>query len=379
MTISDSINLGKEVAIEIITPVHVGGASEKIMRRGVDFFYRENRLMLFNFSDMLRVIMAKNVGIETVTNLLADNRVRELENYILSTLRVQSGDFTYKELKMTKDPGNEIRPLIRNGTGQPYIPGSSIKGALRSVIFNNLYGATNAQHSDIKDFDDSKILGNFDRSIMRFIRVGEPVFSNNDTVIDKIDLFNLYKNKNDRLSDWESDWKNGFNLWVEYLKPGTKSTFRLNIALPLIKSLVNGYGKSDYLSQNISGLMGEAPFEVLRGIVNRYTKKHIERELKFFNKFDQAHDTPELIENLENLIAYTQSPDSCLFRMAYGSGFHGITGDWRFKDHTATVDSPDDKNWVYSPTQGRKAPAHYKSRKIIGKDPKLMGFVKLTF
>jgi hypothetical protein len=61
--------------------------------------------------------------------------------------------------------------------------------------------------------------------------------------------------------------------------------------------------------------------------------------------------------------------------LAYGSGFHGITGDWRFDNHTETIEKPDTKNMVYDQTTRQKVPARYKSRKVAGVE--LMGFVKL--
>jgi CRISPR-associated protein Csm5 len=36
--------------------------------------------------------------------------------------------------KWTDDTITELRPMIRNGMGQLYIPGSSIKGAIRTAI-----------------------------------------------------------------------------------------------------------------------------------------------------------------------------------------------------------------------------------------------------
>ncbi|MBU1614706.1 type III-A CRISPR-associated RAMP protein Csm5, partial [bacterium] len=33
---------------------------------------------------------------------------------------------------------NKIRPVIRNAYGQPYIPGTSIKGAIRTAIMWNI-------------------------------------------------------------------------------------------------------------------------------------------------------------------------------------------------------------------------------------------------
>ena len=74
----------------------------------------------------------------------------------------------------------------------------------------------------------------------------------------------------------------------------------------------------------------------------------------------------------------TKTPNACLLRMSGGSGFHAITGDWRFNDHLQTIEQPDRKNMVYNHKIRGKEPARYKSRRVAYPWKELMGFVQLS-
>jgi CRISPR/Cas system CSM-associated protein Csm5 (group 7 of RAMP superfamily) len=294
---------------------------------------------------------------------------------LFQTLKIDLEAVSYRTINFRSDPGNEVRPMIRNGAGLPYLPGTSIKGALRSVIFKELFSQVDTR--DVRDDRtlENTLLGNFDKSIMRYVRVSDAYMQNDNTDVWYINLFNLKNNGR----NWESTWKSGFNVPVELLLPETTSTFRLNLAKPLVEIIESKYQKGHTLPQHISKIFTTNPFENLRNIINNYTRKHIEKELQFLSTYNQAEDSDFLIENLEKLLPLTNEPNSCLFRMAFGSGFHGITGDWRFDGHLTTINNPDDKNWVFSPTIRRKEPSRYKSRKATGQEPTFMGFIKLTF
>ena len=53
-------------------------------------------------------------------------------------------------LKWAKQKITDLRPMIRNGFGQLYIPGSSIKGAIRTAIAYHLLKHSPKQVSDIE-------------------------------------------------------------------------------------------------------------------------------------------------------------------------------------------------------------------------------------
>ena len=107
---------------------------------------------------------------------------------------------------------------------------------------------------------------------------------------------------------------------------------------------------------------------VLFGIINEHTKAYLEKELDFFKKYNEADRTSEIIKNIEELIQRIPSDNSsCLLKMAAGSGFHSITGDWQYDDYDKTG------------FNGKTGKNKYKSRKIVEYNEKLslMGFVEL--
>lgn len=367
-----SINDSREITVDIITPVHVGTTSEKLMRKGTDFFYVDGNIYFVEFNQLLKVALSKGVRMDTISNLLAENKVNDLQTYLFKTLKIDIEEVSYSVIDNSFNPGNEIRPLIRTGLGNPYIPGSSIKGALRSVLFNYLYNTENTD-GIYPDKLERELLGNFDQSIMRYIRVYDAPFVIKNTDVYKVDLFNLYQDKN----NWDSNWKEDFNIVAECFSPNTSSNFRLGFSTPLATIISENYQKGQLLPKNLKTALTRNPFEHLSQMINNYTRTHLEREIDFFKKYDNADDTDLIIEKLEDLLKYTEGSKSCLLRMAYGSGFHGITGDWRFQNHSSTIAQGDSKNLVYNRVSRTKEPARYKSRRIVGTD--LMGFVKLNF
>lgn len=386
------INDSREVTVEIITPVHVGAASEKLMRKGTDYFHMNDTLYFVEFNKLLKAALDKGVRMDTISNLLAEGKINELQTYLFKTLKIDIDELSYNIIEdFSHDPGGEIRPLIQTGLGVPYIPGSSIKGALRSVLFNYLNDIIDnktinewvfdkelnrkvEKERDIRDNElENFLLGKFDQSVMRYIRIFDAFFGFEDTGIFDIYLFNLYR----KGSKWESDWKEKFKIVAECFYPSTTSTFRLSLAKPLADIINNKYHKSTQLPKHLSDVLPQNPFEHLFKIINNYTRTHLQREIDFFKNYDEAPDTDLIIEKLEGLMQYTEGSKTCLLRMAYGSGFHGITGDWRFKNHQTTINQPDEKNLVWNQTERRRMPAHYKSRRVVGED--LMGFIKLSF
>ncbi len=370
----NSINESREVKIEIITPVHVGAASEKLLRKGTDYFFVNNHLYFVDFNKLLKAVLAKGVEMDVVSTHLANGRVEELQTYLFKTLKIDLNSISYDVIEnFNYEPGTEIRPLIKTGAGKPYITGSSIKGAVRSVLFNYLFEKVENINAKSGKELENLLLGKFNESIMRYIRVYDAGFDNLDTGVNFVHLFNLYNEK----TSWESDWKRGFNITAQVFQVEAASSFRLSLAHPLAEIIGKLYKKADTLPRHLSAVFTDNPFEHLHQMINYYTRRHIEKELEFFKKYDQLQEATYIIENLENLLAFTHDKESCLLRMAYGSGFHGITGDWRFENHFETINKPDEDNWVYSQTDKRMVPARYKSRRIVNDN--LMGFVKLTF
>lgn len=351
--------------LEVLTPVHIG--SGEVWRHYLDFFLSGRKVWILNHSRLYEALAeipatADKTAIDKYSDLISQNRTREVEQYIqqeqIDFETVAKWQFEYPR----SEPANEIRPLVRTGLGRTIIPGSSIKGAMRSAIFNYLYKGEKKQGKDRRI--DTAILGAFERAITRYIRPSDIELADSELV--NIALFNLYKTG----WEWESDYKTDKLLSLEVFPPGAKGVFRLAIDQGFLQ-LVNNRNPEIVHRNTKHIIRKENPAQHLFYLINQYTFQHLEKEIAFFEAFPQAEDCQMVIEELRRLCRLTtDNPDSCILRLAFGSGFHAITGDWQYADHAKTG------LWKRGRDEGK---LKYKSRKLVNEDKVLpMGFVKIS-
>lgn len=379
------LNDSRQVQLEVLTPLHVGAASEKLLHRGIDFFDLNDKVYIIDEHLLFQELQSKQVNFSTYANAVSKGEADKLALYLFKQLQIEPSDIARWIYDFSKKPDNQIRPFIRTGQGLPFIPGSSIKGAIMSAIFSGLYHSpligsmtgkdflkdktnksveANRRDNREKIFDEKnyekELLGNFHNSIGRYVRVDDCHIKNEDLDLEIVSLYNLYSEG----KNWESDWKD-FSITTELAYPSVSSEFRLNLAQPLAEIMKKNQKQvPTYLNK----VFGPDSFKTLFKMINDHTKRHLDREIKFFQKYDEANGTAGILDKLIELRnqANQVGENACLMRMAWGSGFHSITGDWRFSDHTYTVLNPDKKN----------RDTRYKSRKV---GSEVLGFIKLSF
>ncbi|MEM6319671.1 MAG: RAMP superfamily CRISPR-associated protein [Bacteroidota bacterium] len=363
----NAVNTNYDLTLEIKSPVFIGTSQEKNWVRNIDFIHYKGKVFILNqhrlFTDM------DDQQREKYTSLIAKNRYRDLERFLTNDFDLED----YADHIFDYDGklnGNEIKPLIRGGNGQTYIPGSSIKGAISSSLFGYLYHATHQR--GVSDDLSKQLLGSFDKALGRFIRPFDTTENTLESEISDVNLFNLRQ----QYGNWEADFKENFRILLESFKPKTKTKFRLSLADGL-GTFLQKRGRN-LLPKNYHRIFTDQPLETLFRIINDQTKKHLAKEIAFFETYDQDEDVPTIIDQLAFLQDLVETPNACLLRMSGGSGFHGITGDWRFSDHLQTIDQPDKKNMIYDFKTRQRKPARYKSRRVAYPWTELMGFVQLS-
>ncbi|MEM9985869.1 MAG: RAMP superfamily CRISPR-associated protein, partial [Bacteroidota bacterium] len=268
------------------------------------------------------------------------------------------------------------------GNGVLYLPGSSIKGALRSAVFAYLYDAlfSRQYHAQL----EKSLLGSFERSIFRYIRPYDVPFASSELI--DVFLLNLYRAG----GYWESDYKDLSPLTLESLPVQGQSTrpMRLDIADGFLDLIMEK--QRDLLPTHISKIIrrgqGDDPLPAFFGLINRHTERHLAKELAFFQTYDQAEDLDLVINETEQLLDRVRSirapANRCLLRLGWGSGYHAMTGDFRFDDHLSTIDQPDHQHKTYNYRTRQKEPTRYKSRRLAEKGQGAyyapMGFVELS-
>ena len=355
----ETINKKYDLKIEVLTPLSIGAGAGKDWVRGVDFVVNKRKIYKLN----LKKIVKEGVNIDRLTSLFASKNEKGIINLITEPKLEKVSDFV---MPLPADSPNDIKAFVKNQlTGKPILAGSSLKGAIRSILFDYLRDS---------ELDEKQVFGSSVKGdeFMRFIKISDAEFDGTSLVNTKI--FNLQNKK-----DWEGGWKHkgftngmftqdGFNTIYECLKPSQSGFASIMLSLNQFDKI----GNHSY-NEEKRGILSNDLFKV----INNHTKEYLEKEKAFFEKYS-ADKTNLIVDSINNLLKLIPSDNSyCILKMSAGSGFHSITGDWQFEDYSngrldrKRADKKDLK------TAGEILP---KSRKIAvyGEHFDLMGFVKLT-
>ncbi len=348
----ESINQNYTLEAEILTPVHVGAGAEKDWLENADFVFDNGELYLL---DHKKVIDA--IGPDKFANALTAPNKTSLKNMLPGPV----ADYASKVLECDANTNNEIRAQIRAGLeNKPVIPGSSLKGAFRSVIIHHLEPSSRTKNNNQLN---KQVMGSSTDGddFGRFFKITDVSFEKTKLTNSKI--FNLTQKGNNFESGWKHANKNntkpnfdpkGFNTVYEVIAPKQKGMFDLMLADLPWKNLKPGRFylklKKDAerkrkqqklddiasLEQRVEAKtqIVKGPIEDLFGIINDYTHNYLEKEMAFFEKYNQAENTNKILESLAELKSLIPSDNSyCIMRLAAGSGFHSITGDWKLESH----------------------------------------------
>lgn len=356
----EGINKKYNIKLEILTPLSIGAGAEKDWVRGVDFVVDKGILYKLN----LKKMVANGINPDELTSFFATKNESGLKAKLAGKLNAVS-DFT---MQFPAESDYDVKTFVKNQlSGNPLLTGSSLKGALRSVIFDYL----GANSKDGKEVFGSSVKGD---EFMRFIKIADAEFSNTELVNTKV--FNLQKK-----GEWQGGWKHqqtqttnsfspiGFNTLYECLMPEQVCFSSIMTSAQLFDNIPNHIKqdkKRPILTDNISFLFG---------IINNHSKKYLTKEKAFFEKYN-TDKTDKIIESINKLLNMIPSDNSyCIMKMSAGSGFHSITGDWQFKDYS--INGLDTTKKVSRGLFNDKKSA--KSRKIAIYNGlfSLMGFVKL--
>jgi hypothetical protein len=320
----------------------------------------------------MQKVVAAGVDVEALTALF----LKSDDSGISQLLGSKINELSRYVFDLPAKTDNNIKAFLRTQFyDNPLVAGSSIKGSIRSALFN--YLRTDEEKNEevfgtMKDGTD----------FMRFIRIGDVEMSS--TVLVNTKIFNLRGHG----SDWQGGWKHrstdkegnshtdahydpiGFNTLYECVAPGEKGLGNISLAVNAFGLLEKfGNAKSPYASKKRE-LLNE-PINCLFQVINDVTKAYLQKEQAFFQKYD-AERSDEVLSCIESLLSMIPSDgSSCLMKMSAGVGFHSITGDWQYDDYDKT------KLWTDGRHAGKKK---YKSRKISEYNHRLqlMGFVRLN-
>lgn len=374
---SELLNEKYNVELEVLTPLHIGAGAEKDWMKGADYISDNGKVYILNHKKVLKNLKG---DANEFSNFLLTKDDRGLKNKLSGSLE------TVSDTVFISPTGseNDIKTFIKNGlTNKPIVPGSSLKGAIRSVLLSNFVENRSIIDRRNRRFEED-IFGSANKGdeFMRFVKIADAQFDRTELINTKI--FNLFLDQNELSGGWKhkggkygetnNKYKSiGFNTIYEIIPRYQKSLFSFSLAKKALENLVKD--GSFRVSEKKKEIINSDISSTLFLIINEHTKKYINKQIAFFNKY-QNDKTEFIVRSLENLKEQIPNDNSsCVLQMSAGSGFHSITGDWQFDDFSISSINGNDRN------RGMKdGDKSAKSRKIAtdGETFDLMGFVKLT-
>lgn len=366
------------IKITTLTPIHVG--SGKFLQGNIEFLKSSagngTYIGIIDDKKVLSIIGDENVHhwvsiIEKRESLLEYLQKRKpgikLDEVCNRILRLQSSGKNHQTLK----------EHIHNGTGVPFIPGSSLKGAIRSAILNSEIRNQNRKYelNDLKNNSgkisakniEGKLFGRDpNHDLFRFLRIGDAYFEPQSTVAVNLNSLNIVKYGEDVILD------NKTAQLIEVLDK-EKST---NLEMRIDKTGLELGNQNREFSAYPVWLKS---LNELFTVINNNTATIIDEELYFWedetNKDVVVHYL-EALNEIKNEI--NNCKNACIIRLGHGIGWTFINGRWAKLDEIISddifekiVDASRPSNWKMY-----KDYPFPKTRRVID-NVDILGFVKL--
>ena len=220
----------------------------------------------------------------------------------------------------------QIKEFIRDGLDRPYIPGSSIKGAIRTAVLSSIAQAMNETDffENVKNKGyitpntlEAKVFGkNPNNDVFRYVRVSDAFVTSCRTAVCNMVNINERKEK--------SFWDISKQMATEVLLPGAEVNFSLVLKQPEL--LPNDMPAAPKALCSV---------EALLDVINNHTRKLLTDEIKIWES--KSVDIPSKkkvnkyiakLKDLLNAANECQGTHSAIIRMGHGSGWRFMTGAW---------------------------------------------------
>ena len=363
------------IKITTLTPVHIG--SGETLQYGNDFVMGK----LDDGSDVIGIVDARKVmeciGQEHINNWVAAIERKESTDKIVKQFSPKSSIEDYSKriiLRRANIRGTDtLKVLLHDGLGRPYIPGSSIKGAIRTAILATIAPQHSQLEYKIKDFKgkisakevEKEIFGRDPNSdIFRFVEVGDAYFGDNYEVA--IRMVNINERK------VEGFWDTDKQQLIEALCDEDKSTFQMKLNMKQYEITLS-QGKVNPMPPFMQTI--PEMFET----INNHTLSLVKKDIEYWKEREPQDSSGKVTSYLEKMakikgsILECSAGKSCVLRIGHGSGWNFITGAWSksFSNFDEIVNASRPKNSKYTDY------AFPKTRRVDDACG-LLGFVKLT-
>lgn len=314
----------ENIILTTLTPIHIGSGQKNL--REVDFLLfdpegetGQQELVMLDPDKVLHII-----GVGQVDQWVScvDN-----QSGLYDLLKQRKSDLVPEDVSLRilavqhrgMDDKSNLHEQLHDGMGRPLLPGSSIKGAIRTALFahfinkNDGDDARNLRNTFSDTFLTRKYFGEDpNHDIMRLLRIGDATF--HTTASARSETINMKGN------DWTVDKR--FTQFIEIIPQNESTVFSLQFdEVTERNAREKGYFKVDTKVLHRT--------ELFR-LINQHTRNLIEREIKYWNEQGEPDVLGYYLEKLQDISTTIRQCTSseCVLRLGWGTGFRNMTGDW---------------------------------------------------
>lgn len=363
-----------KVKIETLTSVHVG-SGEKLINN-CDYIVDNNNVYIISPEKLGKLIGTDKLSID---KWVAAINNRSFDNFLAThTQGASKEQFSSRVLENWASgefkEDSTLSTCIHDGRSLPYIPGSTIKGAIRTAITASLmknvvnsnpnlsFGESNSKLNKLFNKDENL---NPQYDIFRFLLISDAYFETGSEAAVKLVLINQREQEN--LID-----KTRAPQIVEVIDKEFDSVFTITIDKK----------KYDIVARNhhIASFPNEmSSFDSLFRCINEHTKELVESEISYWGDYiresgkNGAEDYLENLKAIKDVINSCSEGKECVLRLGQGIGWRFITGAWAenletFEDFIPRIRRNNHNYEQYDFPKSRR----------IDDESYLLGFVKLT-
>lgn len=376
------------IRIETLSPIHVGSGTQYQGNAEYLYFEKEGVVVVAEEAKVLDIIGTENIHIWVGYIEDRENKKNFLEYLRQRKPNIRPEDVSRRiiPLKGNRAPyfTNTLREQIHGGMGVPYLPGSSLKGAIRTALFaDNLMrnykeqGVPESKLGTIHKFSgkfniQDKILQQdvFGRDPnsdwLRMLQVGDCYFQNGTHAA-------FAETLNEKGANQRYEIKGEVRQLIEYIPAGKSAELQINIP-GIHRDLI--LRKEPQL---FKPAVRQLEYQWLCKLLQQHSLRLLRSEIAFFEEADLPDGAQGLTDFMQELASQAQTfPENvCLLRVGFGTGYRNMTGDW-VKDLVHDDGLYDDIATATRRTSRYNGMPLPKSRKMMF-DGVLPGYIKLTF
>lgn len=314
--LKQKLNLGKKVyrmKLKTLSPVFIGGGDYNLIQKN-EYILDRSKVHVLNPRTWVDFLVRTRLFsyYKALSNINCDLRKFLEDHKIKKELWNKRKYVKYSLSAPDMSKPYDLHTFVKNSYGEPYIPGSTIKGALKTAItyqlltekkedleIQGLWNRAKVALSNlsIKEFQNEldiieseierillrkisfkkerKEINSSLKDIFRAISVSDtlPVDTENLVVLKKIDATYIKKKPVKGFERYHKDHISEIPLYREYLKPGTELTFMLSVDEKLFNRSVYPVFDSNIIVDVCLSTFSRLQLNAQEAIIHKH-KKH---------------------------------------------------------------------------------------------------------